>query len=55
LGKSRNNMIREAIELWLKDHRPQAWPEHILQFKGIPNFASFEDTRKELLAPRDIL
>lgn len=47
LGKSRNNLIKEAIERFLKDHRLKAWPQSIVKFKGVPDFKGFETYRSE--------
>ncbi len=51
-GKSKNTIIREAIQEWVAHHQIQKWPEIILEFKGVKNLKRFESYRKELLAPK---
>lgn len=51
--KSRNGLIREAIDLWLKTQEAQEWPDDILQFTGISGVQRFESHREEMTAPRD--
>lgn len=50
-GKSRNALIREAIQLWLSQHKKSQWSKAILEFKGVEDSVSFEDYRDELLPP----
>ncbi len=52
--KSRNALIREAIDLWLKTNDKSSWPKQILDFKGkdggessFPAFESHRDDLKE--------
>jgi len=48
--KSRNALIREAIEEWLGRHRA-GWPEEIMEFQGVGDFLPFESHRAELQPP----
>ena len=52
-GKSRNALIREAIEEWLARRKCCEWPEEVLSFQGIPKMVPFEHTRAELLPPKE--
>lgn len=45
--KSRNALIREAIDLWLNTYEKTHWPENILQFTGLKDFPAFESHRDE--------
>ncbi len=48
-GKSRNALIREAIECYLKSKTHTTWPQEVLEFKGIEEeIPSFESFRSEL-------
>jgi len=51
--KSRNGLIREAIDLWLQTKESNDWPEDIMQFTGIKGFPSFESHRDELTLVKD--
>jgi len=51
-GKTRNALIREAIEEWLGRRRPAKWPAEVMGFSGIPGIKRFEADRKELKQPR---
>jgi hypothetical protein len=54
--KSRNALIREAIDLWLKKNDKTQWPVEILEFGGEQDFPSFESNRDDLkLANEDPL
>ena len=48
LGKSKNTIIREAIEEWLKLHRSKKWSKNIMNFQGDPEFKEFESYRDKL-------
>ncbi len=52
-GKTRNALIREAIEEWILHQTKPEWPEEILSFKGIKNIPAFESYRKNLKKPKD--
>lgn len=50
LHKSRNAVIREALQEWVQRFQGKQWPVSILDFKGVKgDFTAFEDYRKELL------
>lgn len=51
-GKTRNALIREAIQSWLSQ-RGGMWPKEVLLFKGIPNAPLFEQYREHLLPPKE--
>jgi len=50
--KSRNGLIREAIDLWLKTKQTTEWPDEIMQFTGIGDFPAFESHRMDLTSPK---
>jgi Arc/MetJ-type ribon-helix-helix transcriptional regulator len=50
-GKSRNALIREAVEEWLERRARGQWPEAVLGFPGVPEAVPFEHARAELLPP----
>ena len=51
LHKSRNAIIREAVNDWIKNHERRKWPASIITFKGVANLTPFESFRQELLPP----
>ncbi len=53
LGKSRNAIIREAINAWIAHHEHKLWPNSILNFKGIQSMLPFESSRNELTQPKE--
>lgn len=55
LHKSRNSIIREAIQTWIAQHRAHEWPPCIQSFKGLSEkkIACFESHRKDLTDPKD--
>lgn len=52
LGKSRNALVRQAVEDWLKHQEPH-WPEAVLAFEGLPDMPPFESHRNGLRLPED--
>jgi hypothetical protein len=52
-SKSRNALIREAIEEWLERRARGQWPEEVLGFQGVPGAVPFEHSRAELLPPSE--
>ena len=46
--KSRNALIREAVDLWLKTNDKTAWPKQIMEFEGDADFPLLESHRDEL-------
>lgn len=52
-GKTRNALIREAIEEWINQQTNPRWPNAILSFSGIKDFPSFESHRKNLNEPTE--
>lgn len=48
--KSRNAIIREALQEWVRRYQGKQWPDSILKFKGFSgHFTAFEEYRSELL------
>jgi len=47
-GKSKNALIREALNEWFIHHPVIKWPDEILQHDGIEDFTPFESLRDEL-------
>jgi hypothetical protein len=45
--KSRNALIREAVDLWLKTNEKTAWPKQIMAFEGNDSFPALESYRSE--------
>jgi hypothetical protein len=50
-GKTRNNIIREAVKEWVVHHHSKEWPNTVLKFQGVKDAPAFEATRDELLPP----
>lgn len=46
-GKTRNSLVREAVQDWVKKHIKPGWPAAVLDFKGITDFTPFEEYRKD--------
>ena len=51
--KSRNALIREAVDLWLKTNENSLWPKQIMEFEGVADFPEFESYRDELKEASD--
>ena len=51
--KSRNALIREAVDLWLKTNENSSWSKQILEFEGVADFPAFESYRDELKNVKD--
>ena len=52
-GRSRNALIREAVESWLASREQRRWPQEVLDFQGVPDTVPFEQDRTNLLPPRE--
>ncbi len=53
-GKTRNALIREAVERLLHDEACVAWPKAVEQLAGaMPDLTPFEANRAELLPLKD--
>jgi ribbon-helix-helix CopG family protein len=52
-GKTRNALIRQALQEWLSQHKPAAWPAKVLSFTGVKGAPRFERARSELKEPRE--
>lgn len=52
-GRSRNALIRQAIEAWLAQQEHRCWPAEVLTFQGVPEAVPFEQARTELLPPKE--
>lgn len=52
-GKKRNAIVREALELWIAQHKTVSWPEVVLNYEGEEDSEgiTFEAYRDELLVP----
>jgi hypothetical protein len=46
--KKRNTLIREALELYIRQLNQRTWPSSILNFQGVDELDPFEASRKEL-------
>ncbi|MCF6191219.1 MAG: ribbon-helix-helix domain-containing protein [Cocleimonas sp.] len=51
--KSRNALIREAVDLWLRTNENSSWPKQIMEFEGVADFPAFESYRDELKDVKD--
>lgn len=49
---TRNALIREALARLLDRDVQTGWPEAVLEFKGVPDWAPFEEARRGLEEPR---
>ncbi|MFO1428613.1 MAG: ribbon-helix-helix protein, CopG family [Candidatus Competibacteraceae bacterium] len=50
-GRSRNALVREAVESWLASREQRRWPQEVLDFQGVPDAVPFEQSRADLLIP----
>jgi Ribbon-helix-helix protein, copG family len=50
-GKSRNALIREALDYYFAQKSYITWSDSILDFQGINDFSGFEELRTELKEP----
>lgn len=46
--RSRNSIVTEALELWLKQQRCSKWPENFFDFSPIEEVPDFKAYRQEL-------
>lgn len=47
--KSRNLIVREAIEFYLNQKNKEKWPDEIMAFHGEEDIEAFENLRNEML------
>lgn len=52
-GKTRNSLIREAIEEWITQQINPKWSDIVLDFNGLKDFPAFETYRKDLNEPKE--
>lgn len=52
-GESRNALVRQAVNAWLKQYSKPQWPEAVLAFKGMAELPPFETGRDSLKPPAD--
>jgi metal-responsive CopG/Arc/MetJ family transcriptional regulator len=50
-GESRNALIRQAVNAWLKQHSKPQWPDEVLTFRGLVDMPPFETGRDGLKPP----
>lgn len=51
-NKSRNLIIREALDYYLRSKEKKSWPHEVMNFQGACELAqAFESFREELLPP----
>ena len=53
-GKSRNALIKEAIQRLIYEHQKSQWSQKILDFQGLEDGIDFESYRQELLAQEEV-
>ena len=46
--RSRNSIVTEALESWLKEQQGSRWPEKFFDFSAIEDVPDFTAYRKEL-------
>jgi hypothetical protein len=49
--KSRNALIREALNQLLEQQSQPQWPREVMNFEGLPKTRPFENSRRELKVP----
>jgi predicted transcriptional regulator len=52
-GRKRNEILREAIANWVKEHFDKKWPASITNFEGCKDYIEPQDLRSELKKPND--
>jgi metal-responsive CopG/Arc/MetJ family transcriptional regulator len=52
-GKSRNALIREAVQLLITKKQKAQWSPTILNIQGVSDSTDFETYREELLPPKE--
>ena len=52
-GESRNALVRQAVDAWLKQHSKPQWPDEVLDFKGMSDMPPLEIFRASLKLPAD--
>jgi predicted transcriptional regulator len=52
-GKSRNALIREAVDAWLERSEHKGWPNEVEAFQGEADAPTFEAYREHLALPKD--
>ncbi len=50
--RKRNSIIREAIKEWITRHVQKKWSKDFKDFKGIEDFPTIEELRKNLIEPK---
>ncbi len=51
--KSRNALIRDAVDAWLERSEHKGWPDEVESFQGDPDSPAFETYREHLALPKD--
>lgn len=46
--KSRNSIVNEALEEWLKNHTKTEWPENFFDFSPAEDVPDFKTLREDL-------
>jgi hypothetical protein len=52
IGKQPDEVVQEALQLWLSSQHSSTWSDVVLNFAGDPNVVPFESSREDLLPPR---
>lgn len=50
---SKNHIVREALEEWLKAHPHKKWPSDFFSFEPVNEIPDFKIYRSELKAPKE--
>jgi cAMP phosphodiesterase len=50
---SKNYIVREALEDWLKAHPHKMWPSGFFSFEGLSEVPDFKSYRSELKDPKE--
>ncbi len=48
LKRTRNSVINEALENWVKKQNKSEWPKHFFEFEALSDFPSSKELRKGL-------
>ena len=52
--KSKNAIVKEALEEWLTHHHPRSsWPPHFFDFEPVEDAPDFSIYRNELAPPKE--
>lgn len=50
--RTRNSVINEALEEWVKKHNKSTWPKNFFEFEAVSDFPTAQELRKGLKTPK---